>query len=82
MYIRNLTALGLVAAVAAACGNDPTDRALSGGAIGAAGGAAAGELISGDPLVGGLAGAAAGAAVGGLTDGDDFDLGEPIWSNW
>lgn len=82
MYIRNLTALGLVAVVAAACGNDPTDRALSGGAIGAAGGAAAGELISGDPLVGGLAGAAAGAAVGGLTDEDDFDLGEPIWSNW
>jgi hypothetical protein len=78
MYIRTLAALGLVAAVAA-CGADPADRALTGGAIGVGAGAAAGELVADDPWTGALAGGAIGAAAGALTDEGDVDLGEPIW---
>lgn len=42
-------------------------RALSGGAIGAAGGAAIGVLAGGSLLTGALIGGAGGAAVGALT---------------
>ncbi len=42
-------------------------RALSGGAIGAAGGAVAGALVGGYAVTGALIGAGAGAAVGALT---------------
>lgn len=44
-------------------------RALSGGAIGAAGGAAIGVLAGGSLLTGALIGGAGGAAVGALTSG-------------
>ena len=81
MYLKTLAALGLLAALTA-CGSDPADRALSGGAIGAAGGAAAGEVVGGNPAVGALAGGAAGAAAGALTDEGNVDLGEPVWDRW
>ena len=42
-------------------------RALSGGAIGAAGGAAVGALTGGSAIGGALIGGAGGAAVGALT---------------
>ena len=67
-------ALGL-----AGCGSSTTDRALSGGAIGAGTGAAAGALTGGSVLGGALLGGGAGAATGALTDKDDLDLGEPLW---
>jgi osmotically inducible lipoprotein OsmB len=41
-------------------------RALSGGAIGAAGGAALGAIVGGSPAVGAALGGAAGAATGAL----------------
>jgi hypothetical protein len=56
-----------------ACGTSKTDRALSGGAIGAG----AGALLGGTS--GAIVGGAAGAAAGGLTDEDDIDLGKPVW---
>jgi hypothetical protein len=67
--------LALVAAVAvplAACDglSRREQRALSGGAIGAAGGAAVGAITGGSPLTGALIGGAGGAAVGALTGGD------------
>jgi hypothetical protein len=77
--------LGIVACSVAllgltACGSSTGDRALTGGAIGAAGGAAAGALIPGiSPLTGAVIGGAAGAATGALTDEEDIDLGEPIY---
>ena len=49
----------------AACGDNPTDRALTGGAAGAAGGAVVGSTVGhpvGGAVVGGLGGAAVGAA--------------------
>ena len=78
MYLKTLAALGLVGALMAGCGDSTSDRALSGGAIGAAGGAAAGAAV-GSPGTGALVGGAAGAALGGLTDRDDIDLGDTPW---
>ncbi len=58
-----LVSLGLLTA---ACGNNPTDRALTGGAIGAGTGAVVGSTV-GAPTVGAGAGGAAGAVVGAAT---------------
>ena len=58
-----LTALGLLTA---ACGNNPTDRALTGGAIGAGTGAIVGSTV-GAPIAGAVVGGAAGAVVGAAT---------------
>ena len=55
------TVLIIGALTLAACGETPGCRALTGGAIGAAGGAALGA-IGGNPGLGALAGGAAGAA--------------------
>ncbi len=78
MRFSSLLVLGLVAALGA-CGYSTTDRAISGGAIGAGTGAAGAAVTGYDPLAGAALGGALGAAVGGLTDADDIDLGRPIW---
>lgn len=59
----------LVCLLATACENmnNQQQRALSGGAIGAAGGAAIGALTGGSLVTGALIGGAGGAAVGALT---------------
>jgi hypothetical protein len=62
----------------AACGTSKTDRALSGGAIGAGVGGAAG-LLGGSPVGGAVLGGAAGAATGALTNPNQVDLGKPLW---
>ncbi|HWI29294.1 MAG TPA: hypothetical protein VN668_20130 [Stellaceae bacterium] len=78
--MRARTGVGLlfVALLLAACGTTTRDRALSGGAIGAAGGAAAGAL-AGSPAAGALIGGAGGAAAGALTSPNQVDLGRPVW---
>lgn len=55
--------------LASGCENmsNQQQRALSGGAIGAAGGAALGALTGGSAVTGALIGGAGGAAVGALT---------------
>lgn len=68
-----------VLAMLSACGSSTTDRALSGGAIGAGVGAAGSAATGGSPVTGAVVGGAVGAAAGGLTDEDDVDLGEPVW---
>jgi hypothetical protein len=74
------SALALVAGLGlAACGETKTDRALSGGAIGAGAGALGGAVLGGSPATGALLGGAAGAAGGALTDSDDINLGKPLW---
>ena len=72
----------LIAAMAAlalgACGQSKSDRAISGGAIGAGVGAVGGAL-TGNTLGGAVIGGAAGAATGALTDEDQINLGKPAW---
>jgi osmotically inducible lipoprotein OsmB len=62
--VRSLAVLSVLG-LTAACGDNPTDRALTGGAAGAAGGAVVGSTVGhpvGGAVVGGLGGAAVGAA--------------------
>lgn len=73
--IASITALALLAA----CGESKTDRALSGGAIGAGAGALGGALVGGHAVTGAVIGGAAGAATGALTDKDKVNLGKPAW---
>jgi osmotically inducible lipoprotein OsmB len=74
------TAIAAAALLAlAACGTSKTDRAISGGAIGAGAGALGGAALGGSPGTGAVLGGAAGAAGGALTDSRDIDLGRPIW---
>ena len=65
--------------VVASCGTSKTDRALSGGGIGAAVGAAGAAVLDKDPLAGAAIGGAVGAAGGALTNENDVNLGNPIW---
>ena len=74
-----LTVILAVAAFAlAGCGTTPTDRGLSGAAIGGAAGAAVGALV-GAPLIGAAVGAGAGAVTGASTNPTQIDLGKPVW---
>jgi hypothetical protein len=76
---RSLMAVALVGAFAlSGCGYNKGDRALTGGALGAAGGAAIGAM-AGAPLAGALIGGAGGAAAGALTSPRDVNLGRPIY---
>jgi osmotically inducible lipoprotein OsmB len=61
-----MPALAVMAVAIAACGNNPTDRALTGGAIGAGSGAVIGSTV-GSPIAGAVVGGAAGAVVGAAT---------------
>lgn len=74
------TFMGLVMLMAiSACGQTKSERALSGGGIGAGVGAVGSAVTGGSPLTGAVIGGAAGAATGALTDEEDLDLGKPIW---
>ena len=77
--MSRIIALALTAGLLAACGTSTTDRALSGGAIGAGTGALGGAALGGSPVTGALLGGAVGAGAGALTDSRDIDLGRPVW---
>ena len=79
MTISKITAAALIMTMLTACGESKTDRALSGGAIGAGAGAVGGALMGGSPVTGAVLGGAAGAATGALTDKKDINLGKPAW---
>jgi len=66
--VTKIAALSLLVLASAGCSNmnNKEQRALSGGAIGAAAGTALG-IITGHTLAGALIGAGAGAATGALT---------------
>jgi len=72
--IFTLTALGVLSLSVAACGTSKTDRALSGGGIGAGVGAAGAAVTGGNVWTGAAIGGAVGAAAGVMTDEDDIDL--------
>jgi uncharacterized membrane protein len=68
ILIRTVLATAIISPLAACDGMTRTQqRALSGGAIGAAGGAALGAVTGGSAVTGALIGGAGGAAVGALT---------------
>jgi hypothetical protein len=72
------TVLSLSLLALSACGSSTSDRALSGGAIGAGVGAVGGALF-GSPGAGAVIGGAVGAGTGALTDQKQIDLGKPVW---
>lgn len=76
--MKKVLAILATTTLLAACGDNTTDRAVSGGAIGAGAGALIGSTM-GHGGAGALIGGAAGAAVGGMTDSNDVNLGKPIW---
>jgi hypothetical protein len=81
--MKNLKTLALAAAFAAgmlvsACGTTTSDRAISGGLIGAGAGAAVGSM-TGNAGAGAVVGGVAGAAVGAATTPDQVNLGDPVW---
>jgi hypothetical protein len=66
MSFKNVVPVAALMLLTAACGNNPTDRALTGGAIGAGTGAVVGSTV-GAPIAGAVVGGAAGAVVGAAT---------------
>ena len=78
---RNLAVLAILAMLTA-CGTSTTDRALTGGAIGAGVGLLGSAATDGNLAAGALIGGAVGAAAGGLTGPDDFDLGDPVYRRY
>lgn len=69
--IRKTIALAAAMSLLAGCSglSNQQQRALSGGALGAAGGAALTAIVGGPVLLGAAVGAAGGAAVGALEHG-------------
>jgi osmotically inducible lipoprotein OsmB len=65
-------AIALLGLLSAACGNNPTDRALTGGAIGAGTGAVVGSTM-GAPVAGAIVGGAGGAVIGAATTPNRYD---------
>lgn len=62
-----------------ACGSSTSDRAISGGALGAGVGAVGSSLTGGSAVTGALVGGAVGAGAGALTKEKDVNLGKPLW---
>ena len=75
-------ALAVAGSVAlAACGTTPSDRAISGGGLGAATGAVVGAVVGGPILGAALIGGAAGALAGAVTDPHKINFGTPAWEH-
>jgi osmotically inducible lipoprotein OsmB len=72
------TALSVSLLALGACGSTTSDRAISGGGIGAGAGAIGGWLL-GAPVEGALIGGAVGAGTGALTNENQINLGKPVW---
>jgi osmotically inducible lipoprotein OsmB len=65
-FVRTFSSLALVM-VLAACGTNPSDRAVSGAGIGAGAGAVGAALINVNPIT------------GAATNKDELNMGEPFW---
>ena len=75
-----LAAVFATSMLVSSCGTSTSDRAISGGLIGAGAGAAVGSM-SGSAGTGAVVGGLAGAAVGAATTPDQINLGDPVWRN-
>ncbi|MFZ4761387.1 MAG: hypothetical protein ACOYK8_01040 [Alphaproteobacteria bacterium] len=65
----------LLVGLLAGCGTNKSQRALSGGAIGAGVGTVGSVLTGGSPVAGAVIGGAAGALTGAMTSKKNLDLG-------
>ena len=72
--ILRLATLAFLCCVLVGCGSSKTERALTGGGIGAGVGAAGAAVTGGSAVRGAVIGGAVGAAAGALTDEDQVDL--------
>ena len=69
--LSTVLGIGALVVLLGACGNQFSDRALSGTGIGALGAAA----LQMDPLTGAIVG----GVIGGVTKSGTFNLGHPVW---
>lgn len=74
MRIPTLAALLGLGLALGACGERPGERALSGGALGAAGGAGIAAVTGGSALTGALIGGGVGAVTGAATSPNTVNL--------
>jgi len=75
---KTLVSVLALTVLVAACGTTQSDRALSGGLLGAGTGAINGS-VTGSAGNGALIGGLGGAALGALTSSRDINLGTPVW---
>jgi osmotically inducible lipoprotein OsmB len=73
-----LVAAALSMMALSGCGTTTSDRAISGGLLGAGAGAAIGS-VTGSAGKGAVIGGVAGAAAGAVTRPDQVNLGTPVW---
>jgi hypothetical protein len=81
MKFKTFAMIGVTCIAVAACGTTPSDRAISGGGMGAATGAVIGVLAGGPILGAALIGGAAGAVAGAVTDPNKINFGKMPWDN-
>jgi len=77
-----LVAAALSMVALSGCGTTTSDRAISGGLLGAGAGAVIGSVTGSagkGAVIGGVAGAATGAVTGAVTRPDQVNLGTPVW---
>jgi hypothetical protein len=77
--MRKATIILLATLALGACGYRTSDRAISGGLLGAGAGAGVSALTGGSIGTGALIGGGVGAAGGALTSGRDVNIGRPAW---
>jgi len=75
-YLSKILIMTLMVAMLSACGNSPSNRALSGGAIGAGVGVVGATLLHSDPIMGAVLGGAVGAVAGATTTKKQINLGQ------
>ena len=75
---RSLTVLLSLSLLLSACGTTQSDRALSGGLLGAGTGAVIGS-VTGSAVNGAIFGGLGGAALGALSSPRVLTLGTPLW---
>jgi osmotically inducible lipoprotein OsmB len=73
-----LVAAALSMMALSGCGTTTSDRAISGGLLGAGAGAVIGS-VTGSAGKGAVIGGVAGAATGAVTRPDQVNLGTPVW---
>ena len=75
---NRLASLLAIGVLLSACGTTTSDRAVSGGLLGAGTGAIIGSA-TGSAGTGALIGGLGGAAIGAVTSSRDINLGQPLW---